>query len=60
MDNPKINISLKLGPRHIEDKQKPKNTKKKLKEKGNMDPQRKKKKQNTKYEPIQSRRVSSS
>ena len=54
MDNPKINISLKLCPRHIEDKLKQNTPKKKLKEKGNMDPQRKKKKQNTKYEPIQS------
>lgn len=48
MDNPKINISLKLGPRHIEDKQKPKNTPKKPKRKGKYGSPEKKEK--TKYQ----------
>ena len=47
MDNPKINISLKLGPRHIEDKQKQKNTKK-TKRKGKYGSPEKKDK--TKYQ----------
>ena len=44
MDNPKINISLKLGPRHIEDKQKQKNTKKTKKKGKYGSPEKKKKK----------------